>query len=80
MAKPTNPVRGTERPKSIDTLVNIVETALAFRYTERNPTIADVARVVSTGSRLLHMRDLDERISVENACVLEIAKKRSLIS
>jgi hypothetical protein len=76
MAKPT---ATAERPKSIDTLVNITEQALAFRYTERTPTLSDVARVVNTASRLLRFSDLDERIEVENATVILLAKKRQLV-
>jgi hypothetical protein len=79
MAKPTSPVRGTERPKSIDTLVNITEQALAFRFTERTPTLSDFARV-NTASRLLRFSDLDERIEVENAAVMLLAKTRQLVS
>ena len=72
--------QNTARPKSIDTLVNITETALAFRFTERTPTLSDVARVVNTASRLLRFSNLDERIEVENAAVIALAKKRALVS
>ena len=77
MAKPTST---TERPKAVDTIVGITEQAIAFRFTERTPTLSDVARVVSTASRLLRFADLDERIEVENAAVLMLAKKRQLVS
>jgi hypothetical protein len=78
MAKPTS---GTEqRPKSIDTLVNITEQAIAFRYPDRSPTFSDVARLVNTASRLLRFSDLDHRIEVENATVMLLAKKLSLVS
>jgi hypothetical protein len=40
----------------------------------------DIARVVSASSRVLHIRDLDERISVENAAVMALAKKRQLVN
>ena len=71
MAKPTST---TERPKAVDTIVGITEQAIAFRFTERTPTLSDVARVVSTASRLLRFADLDERIEVENAAVLPIGE------
>jgi hypothetical protein len=78
MAKPTS---GTEqRPKSIDTLVNITEQALAFRYPDRSPTLSDVARLVNTASRLLRFSDVDHRIEVENAVTLVVAKKLQLVS
>jgi hypothetical protein len=76
MAKPTV----SERPKSVETLISIVEQAIAYRFTERTPTLSDVARVVSTASRLLRFSNLDERIEVENAAVLALAKKRQLVS
>jgi hypothetical protein len=77
IAKPTS---STERPKAVDVLMDITERAIAFRYTERTPTLADVARVVNTSSRLLRFSNLDERIEVENATVLLLAKKRQLVS
>jgi hypothetical protein len=73
------PVKPTEQPKALATLVNIVDLAITFRFPE-TPSLSDVARLVGASSRLLHIRDLDERISVENACVMEIAKKRSLVN
>jgi hypothetical protein len=69
-----------ERPKAVDTLMGITEQALAFRFTERTPTLSDVARVVNTASRLLRFSNLDERIEVENATVILLAKKRQLVS
>jgi hypothetical protein len=69
-----------ERPKALDTLVAVTEIALAYRYAERTPTLSDMARVVSTASRLLRFKDLDERIEVENLAVLALARKRQLVS
>ena len=74
------PVKPTEQPKALATLVAIVDLAITFRYPEKTPSLSDVARVVGASSRVLHIRDLDERISVENAAVMEIAKKRSLVN
>ena len=76
MAKPST----TEKPKAVETLTNIVEQAIAFRFTERNPTIGDLARLVNTGSRLLRFSDVDERLSVENATTVALAKKLQLMS
>jgi hypothetical protein len=42
--------------------------------------MVDVGRAVIAASRVLAVRDLDERISVENAAVIQIAKERQLIS
>ena len=80
MAKPTSPVQSTERPKAADALVGITEQAITFRYPERTPSLSDVVRVVSTASRLLRYENQDERIEVENAAVLALAKKRQLVS
>jgi hypothetical protein len=77
MAKPS--ATATERPKSVDTLIGITEMALAYRYTERNPTLSDVARTVAIASRLLRYSNLDEKIEVENAAVLGLVKKRGLV-
>jgi hypothetical protein len=76
MAKP--PV--AERPKAVDALMDITERAVAFRYPNRSPSLSDVVRVVSTASRLLRYSNLDERIEVENAAVILLAKKRQLVS
>jgi hypothetical protein len=76
MAKPTI----TEKPKAVETLTNIVEQAIAFRFTERSPTIGDLARLTNTANRLLRFSDIDERLSVENATTVALAKKLSLMS
>jgi hypothetical protein len=41
-------------PKALDALTAITEQAIAFRFGERVPTLADLARVVSASSRVLH--------------------------
>jgi hypothetical protein len=76
------PTTTTEpRPRAIDVLVGIVDIVLAFRFAERTPTLSDMARVVSTASRLLRFSNLDEkRIECENAAVLALARKRQLVS
>jgi hypothetical protein len=53
------------RPKALDVLVGIVDIVLTFRFAERTPTLSDVARVVSTASRLLRFSNLDERIETK---------------
>jgi hypothetical protein len=76
MAKPT----ATEKPRAVDCLIGIVEQAIAFRFTERSPTISDLARTVNTASRLMRFQDVDQRIETENAVTLAIAKKMGLVS
>jgi hypothetical protein len=70
----------TESPKALDALIGIVDLAIAVRFAERVPTLSDLARVVAASSRVLHIRDLDERISTENAAVMVLAKKRGMVS
>jgi hypothetical protein len=67
-----------ERPKAVDVLVGITEQAIAFRFAEKTPTLSDMVRIVSTASRLLRYANQDERIEVENAAMLALAKKRQL--
>ena len=70
----------TDRPKALDTLIGIVDLATTFRFVDRTPTLSDLARLTATASRCLRYDDVDERISVENACVMSVAKRRNLIS
>jgi hypothetical protein len=77
MAKATTT---TERPKALDTLVSVTELVLTYRYPERAPNISDMARTVSTASRLLRFSNLDERIETENLAVLALARKRQPVS
>jgi hypothetical protein len=74
------PAKTTEQPKPLDALIGIVDLAIPYRYPEKIPTLSDLARLVASASRVLHVRDLDERISAENAAVLALAKKRGLVS
>jgi hypothetical protein len=67
------------RPKALDTLIGITDLVIAHRYPERTPTLGDLARVVSLASRSLRIPDLDERISVENAATLAVAKRLNVI-
>ena len=71
----------SEKPKAaLDTLVAIVDQAIDFRFAEKVLSVADIARVVGASSRVLHIKDLDEKISVENAAVLVLAKRRGLVN
>ncbi len=77
MAKNTNTA---DRPKALETLIGIVDLAATFRFVDRTPTLSDLARLTASASRCLRYQDVDERISTENAAVLALAKKRSLVS
>ena len=74
------PAKAADQAKTLDTLVTISDLAIDHRFGERKPRLSDVARVVAFASRVLHIRDLDERIATENACVLALGKKRGLLS
>ena len=69
-----------ERPRALDVLTGITDIVLEFRFVGRTATLSDMARVVSTASRLLKFSNLDERIETENQAVLMLARKRQLIS
>jgi hypothetical protein len=75
MAKTT----ATEQPKAVDALVDITERAIAFRFADRTPSLNEMARMVGTASRLLRYENQEERVEVENATVLALAKKRQLV-
>jgi hypothetical protein len=68
------------RPKSIDVLASITEQALNYRFTDRTPTFADIARMVNTASRLLRFDSVDAKIEIENATTILLAKKLALVS
>jgi hypothetical protein len=71
----------SEKPKVLDVLVAVTEKILDFRYDGvRAPNLVDIGRCTIAASRALHVRDVDERISCENACVMQIARKRQLVS
>jgi hypothetical protein len=69
-----------DQPKTLDVLVDITDLAIAHRFVTKTPKLVDVARAVALASRLLRFTDVDERIETENAAVLALAKKRSLLS
>ena len=79
MAKPSVVTVGTERPKAAETLVGIIELAIAYRFPDRQPSLNDMVRMVSSASRLLRYEDQEQRTEVENAAVLALAKKRQLV-
>jgi hypothetical protein len=69
----------TEQPKALDALISIVDAAIPYRY-PNGATLADMARLIASASRVLRVGDIDERISAENAALLALAKKRGLVS
>ena len=91
-ATPPGPLRATRAPAAHNpqSLPNSREPLILWslwsirqsRFDSLNecPRWQIIARVVSASSRVLHIRDLDERISVENAAVMVLAKKRNLVN
>jgi hypothetical protein len=74
------PKAAADAPKALDVLVSITDLAVGHRFVDRTPKLVDVARAVSLASRLLRFSNIDERIETENAAVLALAKRRSLLS
>jgi hypothetical protein len=74
------PKTSNGQTKILDVLVEISDLAVGHRFVDRTPKLVDVARAVSLASRLLPFSNIDERIETENAAVLALAKKRSLLS
>jgi hypothetical protein len=80
MKAPATKAATAERPKALDTLVAIVDLAVGYRFQEKVPTLADIVRVTGASSRALSYDNVDEKIEVENATVMELARKRGLVS
>lgn len=78
MKTPTT--KTAERPKATDVLVSLTTMAADFRFGDKPAKLSDLARIVSVASRLLRFSDLDERITVENAALMAVAKARQLIN
>jgi hypothetical protein len=74
------PKAAADAPKALDVLVAISDLAVGHRFVDRTPKLVDVARAVALASRLLRFENIDERIETENAAVLALAKRRSLLS
>jgi hypothetical protein len=68
-----------ERPTAIDTLVGITELAVQFRFPQKPPTLADLVHVTGAASRALRYDNVDEKIEVENAAVMVLARQRGLV-
>ena len=77
MSKPTKQQTEHSQPKAVETSVQLTEIALRFH--DDKPNLGTVSRIAGRASRLLRISDLDERISVENAATVALAKKLSLL-
>jgi hypothetical protein len=75
---PTKTAEANSKPAATDTLVNIAAQVLAFRGEEKS-ALATIARLMNRASGLLRLADLDERLEVENAATVAIAKKHNLL-
>jgi hypothetical protein len=67
------------QPKAVDVLIEVVETVLKYRRIDK-PKLAVIAACANRASLLLRISDLDERIEVENATTVAMAKRHGLIS
>ena len=81
MSKPTKAAEApkTEAAKSVEALVQIADVVFENRGNEK-PTFAEVARLANKASGLLRIKDRDEKLSIENAATIQIAKKYNLVS
>jgi hypothetical protein len=77
---PKVPTAPSSAATALNVLTSITEEALAFRFGDKTVRLTDIGKVVITASRVLNIRDADERVSVENAAVVALAKKRNLLS
>jgi hypothetical protein len=73
------PVKTEAQPSALDVLINITDQALAFRFGDKTPSLGAIVRMVSTASRTLHIRNLDERIETENSATLALARKHGVV-
>jgi hypothetical protein len=60
--------------------VAITEIVLRWRAASERVTLAAIARACNRASGLLRLRDLDERLEVENSATIALAKKLGLMS
>jgi hypothetical protein len=79
MKTPTKTEPTTGKPKAADTLIVMAEAALAYRNDKR-VTLALLSRIMNRASGLLRINDIDERMELENAATLTLAKKLGLVS
>jgi hypothetical protein len=73
-----SPTKPEHANKSVELLANIAESVLRFR-SEHDPTLGEAARVVGQASRLLRIKDLDERIETENRATFALMKKFNIV-
>ena len=66
-------------PKALDTLVAIVDLIISHRFPQKTPTLVELARVTSLANHSLRYSDRDEKVSVENAATLAVAKRLNVI-
>jgi hypothetical protein len=77
MSKQPVKTENGSKPKAVEAVTSIAETVLAFRNGGK-PSLAQIARIAGRASSLLHLDNVDEKISVENAATIAVAKRHSL--
>ncbi|MDA9533159.1 hypothetical protein [Bradyrhizobium sp. CCBAU 25338] len=85
MSKPNKaaePQTKNEQPKSdqskrVEALIAIADVVLAYQDNAK-PSLGELARITNRASGLLRIKG-DERMAIENAATLEIARARSLL-
>jgi hypothetical protein len=79
MKTPTTKPEPASRPTAADTLIAVAEAVLAYRN-EKRVTLALLSRLMNRASGMLRINDIDERLELENAATLTLAKKLGLVS
>jgi hypothetical protein len=64
MKTPTTKTEPAGRPRAADTLVTIVEAALAYR-SDRRVTLALLSRLMNRASGMLRINDIEERMELD---------------
>lgn len=75
--KAAEPQLKSENDKRIAALIAIADVVLEYQDNAK-PALAELARITSRAAGLLRIKG-DEKMQVENAATLEIARSRSLL-
>ncbi len=69
-----------ERPTVSDTLTQITDLILNYRYPTRTPSLADVVRTVTAASHTLRYANREEKQSIANSVTMSVARAKGLVS
>jgi hypothetical protein len=78
MKSPTKADVKSEQPKATEAIMAIADVVLAFQEKEK-PTLAELARITNRASSLLRIKG-DEKMALENAAAIQLAKRFNLVT